>query len=198
MKLIAGLGNPGAKYAGNRHNVGFMAIDAIAAEHGFSPWRKRFSGETSDGTLGGEKCMLVKPLTYMNESGRTLGEAMRFYKVALADILVIHDEIDLAAGKVKMKTGGGNAGHNGLRSISAHIGNEYRRLRVGVGHPGHRDLVHAHVLKDFSRADQEWLEPLLEAIADAAPFLGRADDARFMTEVARKIQPEKAKADKAG
>ncbi len=196
MQLIAGLGNPGGKYAGNRHNVGFMALDAIAAAHGFSPWRKRFAGESCDGVLSGEKCLLLKPLTYMNESGRALGEAVRFYKLPLSNVLVIHDEIDLGPGKLKMKKGGGNAGHNGLRSISAHIGNDYRRLRIGVGHPGRKELVHAHVLKDFSKADHAWLDPLLDAIAEAAPLLGAGDDARFLNAVTQKTRPAKKTAAK--
>ena len=185
MKLIAGLGNPGAKYAGNRHNVGFMAVDAIASAHGFPGWRKKFQGEVSEGRIGQEKCLLLKPATYMNESGRSLGEAARFYKIPLNDIIVVHDELDLAPGKVKVKTGGGNAGHNGLRSITAQLGNNYHRLRIGIGHPGRKELVLAHVLKDFSRADRDWLDPLLEAIAREAPLLVAGEHAQFLTEIAR-------------
>ncbi|MBV1696079.1 MAG: aminoacyl-tRNA hydrolase [Hyphomicrobiales bacterium] len=187
MKLVVGLGNPGAKYAGNRHNVGFMAVDRIAARHGFSPWRKKFQGLASEGTLGDQRVTLLKPDTYMNESGRAVGEALRFLKVPIGDLIVIYDEIDLAPGKLKVKTGGGNAGHNGLRSISAHLENEYVRVRIGVGHPGHKDLVAGYVLHDFAKAEQVWLAPLLDAIADAAPRLAAGDQARFMTDVARLI-----------
>jgi PTH1 family peptidyl-tRNA hydrolase len=185
MKLVVGLGNPGAKYAGNRHNVGFMAVDRIATRHGFSPWRKKFQGLASEGTLGDHRVTLLKPETYMNESGRAVGEALRFLKVPISDLIVIYDEIDLAPGKLKVKAGGGNAGHNGLRSISAHLENDYVRVRIGVGHPGHKDLVAGYVLHDFAKAEQVWLAPLLDAIADAAPRLAAGDAARFMTDVAR-------------
>lgn len=199
MKLLVGLGNPGAKYERNRHNVGFMALDAMVGRHRLSPWRKRFQGLTSDGELGGEKVLLLKPETYMNESGRAVGEAMRFLKIAPSDVFVMHDELDLDPGRVKVKTGGGNAGHNGLRSISAHIGNEYPRVRLGIGHPGHRDLVASYVLHDFAKADAEWLDPLLEAIAEATPLLvaGRPD--AFMSDIARRTggaEPEPQKAQK--
>lgn len=187
MKLVVGLGNPGAKYAGNRHNVGFMAVDRIATRHGFSPWRKKFQGLACEGTLGDQRVTLLKPETYMNESGQAVGEALRFLKVAIGDLIVIYDEIDLAPGKLKVKTGGGNAGHNGLRSISAHLENEYVRVRIGVGHPGHKDLVAGYVLHDFAKAEQVWLAPLLDAIADAAPRLAAGDQARFTTDVARLI-----------
>lgn len=185
MKLVVGLGNPGAKYAGNRHNVGFMAVERIAARHEFGPWRKKFQGFACEGTLGAERVTLLKPETYMNESGRSVGEALRFLKVPIGDLIVIYDEIDLAPGKLKVKAGGGNAGHNGLRSISAHLENDYVRVRIGVGHPGHKDLVAGYVLHDFAKADQVWLVPLLDAIAEAAPRLGAGDPARFMTDVAR-------------
>ena len=191
MKLIAGLGNPGEKYAKNRHNVGFIIVDEIADSHGFAPWRTRFSGLVAEGRLNGEKCLLLKPSTYMNESGRAVAEAARFYKIPLGDILVIHDEIDLAPGKIKLKTGGGNAGHNGLRSITAHLGNDYRRLRIGVGHPGQKHLVHGFVLKDFAKADWVWLEPLRDAITAAAALLAAGDDAKFMHQVSEKMRPEK-------
>ena len=185
MKLFVGLGNPGSEYARNRHNVGFMAVDAIADAHGFGPWKRKFQGIAADGEIGGEKVLLLKPQTYMNESGRAVGEAARFLKIAEEDIVVFYDEIDLAPGKLKIKTGGGNAGHNGLRSMSAHIGNDYIRVRIGVGHPGVRELVARWVLSDFAKADQDWLEPLLGAIAKAAPRLVRDDQSRFLTDVAR-------------
>ena len=191
MKLIVGLGNPGQKYARNRHNVGFMALDRIAERHGLSNWRKRFEGETVEGSIGSERVLLLKPATYMNESGRSVGEAVRFLKFALEDVVVIHDEVDLLPGRFKVKAGGGNAGHNGLRSISAHVGNEYVRVRIGVGHPGVKELVPHWVLHDFVKADAEWLDPLLEAIAEAAPFLAAGNAGRFQSEVARLLQPEK-------
>ena len=184
MKLFVGLGNPGAKHARNRHNVGFMAVERIASEHGAGPWRKRFQGMTAEATIAGEKVLLLKPETYMNESGRSVGEAMRFLKVPISDVVVLYDEIDLAPRKLKVKVGGGNAGHNGLRSISAHIDNDYVRVRIGVGHPGHRDLVANYVLGDFAKADMAWLEPLLEAIAGAAPRLVTGNNERFLTDVA--------------
>src|SRR6267154_443357 len=151
MLLFVGLGNPGAKYARNRHNIGFMAVQAIARRHGFAPWRRRFQGVATEGTIGAERVLLLLPGTYMNESGRAVAEAAQFYKLALPDIVVLHDEIDLAPGKVRVKTGGGSAGHNGMRSISSHVGNDYRRVRIGVGHPGAKDLVHGYVLSDFAK-----------------------------------------------
>jgi peptidyl-tRNA hydrolase, PTH1 family len=187
MKLFVGLGNPGSKYARHRHNVGFMAVERIADRHGFGPWRRRFQGHTADGELDGAKVLLLKPGTYMNESGRAVGEAARFLKLATTDIVVFHDELDLLPGKLRVKTGGGNAGHNGLRSITAHLDNEYVRVRIGIGHPGAKELVQPWVLHDFSRADQDWLEPLLDAIADAAPRLAADDAARFLTDVARTL-----------
>ncbi len=189
MKLIVGLGNPGDKYARNRHNVGFMAVERIAEAHRFGPWKRKFSGHAADGEIAGEKVLLLKPETYMNESGRAVGEAARFLKIAVGDIVVVHDELDLAPGKLKMKTGGGNAGHNGLRSITAHMGNEYARLRIGIGHPGSKDVVAQYVLNDFAKADAVWLAPLLDAIAEAAPRLIAGDEARFLTDVARRIEP---------
>ncbi|MBS0241991.1 MAG: aminoacyl-tRNA hydrolase [Proteobacteria bacterium] len=188
MKLFVGLGNPGDQYARNRHNVGFMAVDAIAEAHGASPWRRKFQGLAADATIGGEKVLLLKPQTYMNESGRSVGEAARFLKIATSDIVVLYDEIDLAPGKLKAKAGGGNAGHNGLRSISAHLDNDYVRVRIGVGHPGHKDLVANYVLGDFAKADQLWLKPLIEAIAGAAGRLARGDNERFLTDVALKLK----------
>jgi PTH1 family peptidyl-tRNA hydrolase len=198
MKLFVGLGNPGTAYARHRHNVGFMALDRIAERHGLGPWKKRFHGLVCDGPISGHRVTLLKPQTYMNDSGRSVGEAQRYLKIAEADIYVFHDEIDLAPGKLRVKAGGGNAGHNGLRSISAHIENDYRRVRIGVGHPGSKDLVSPYVLHDFAKVDREWLEPLLDAIADAAGRLAAGDDARFLTEVARTLQGEDrpGKADK--
>jgi PTH1 family peptidyl-tRNA hydrolase len=184
MLLIAGLGNPGSQYARNRHNVGFMAADAIARRHSFSGFSKKFRGEIAEGTLAGEKVLLLKPMTFMNLSGDSVGEAMRFYKLAPSDIIVIHDELDLAPGKLKLKTGGGNGGHNGLKSIDAHCGKDYKRLRIGIGHPGHKDRVSPYVLGDFAKSDMEWLEPLLDAIADNAELLARGDDAGFLNKLA--------------
>ncbi|RME17075.1 MAG: aminoacyl-tRNA hydrolase, partial [Alphaproteobacteria bacterium] len=169
MKLFVGLGNPGAKYARNRHNIGFMALDRIAEDHGFGPWRAKFQGLVSEGRLGGEKVVLLKPQTYMNLSGQAVGEAMRFFKLAPADVIVFHDELDLAPGKVRLKLGGGHAGHNGLRSIHAHIGEAYGRVRLGIGHPGHKDRVTAWVLADFPKADEVWLDDLLRGVSDGAP-----------------------------
>jgi PTH1 family peptidyl-tRNA hydrolase len=191
MKLFVGLGNPGSSYARHRHNVGFMALERIAAQHGLPPWRKRFHGLVTDGPIGGRRVMLLKPQTYMNDSGQAVGEAQRYLKIDEADIYVFHDEIDLAPSKLKVKTGGGNAGHNGLRSITAHVGNEYQRVRIGVGHPGSKDLVSGYVLHDFAKADQEWLEPMLDAMAEAAGRLAAGDQARFLTDVARRLQPER-------
>lgn len=180
MFLIVGLGNPGAEYAGQRHNIGFMAVDEIHRRHGFSSWRKKFSGELSDGMLGGEKVILLKPVTYMNVSGQSVGEAARFYKIEPKNIIVIHDELDLPPGKPRLKTGGGSGGHNGLKSLDQHIGANYQRLRLGIGHPGDRDLVSRYVLHDFSKADQQWLTPLLEKIADEAPLLTGRDTSKFI------------------
>jgi PTH1 family peptidyl-tRNA hydrolase len=190
MKLFVGLGNPGGEYAFHRHNVGFMAVDAVAASHDFPSWRKRFSGLTAEGKLGGETVLLLKPQTYMNESGRSVGEAVRFYKLRLGDVVVFHDELDLAPGKVRVKQGGGVAGHNGLRSLSAHIGNDYWRVRIGIGHPGHRDLVTGYVLRDFAKIERDWLETLLGAIAEAAPDLARGANDKFQSLVAHRVQSE--------
>ena len=190
MKLIVGLGNPGDKYSGNRHNVGFMAVERIAERHRFGPWKRKFQALAADGEIDGEKVLLLKPQTYMNESGRAVGEAARFLKVPIGDVVVLYDEIDLAPGKLKARAGGGNAGHNGLRSISAHMENDYVRVRIGVGHPGHKDLVANWVLNDFAKADKVWLEPLLDAIADAAPRLAAGQTERFLTDVAQALRPE--------
>ncbi|CAD7038968.1 aminoacyl-tRNA hydrolase [Pseudorhizobium halotolerans] len=184
MKIIAGLGNPGPKYSGNRHNIGFMAADALQRLPGFAPWSKKFKAEISEGELAGEKVLLMKPQTYMNLSGEAVGEAMRFYKLAPADILAIYDELDLAPGKVRLKTGGGHGGHNGVKSLDAHCGKEYRRLRLGIGHPGSKELVHNHVLGDFAKSDRTWLEPLLDAIADNAAMLVKGEDSQFLNKLA--------------
>jgi PTH1 family peptidyl-tRNA hydrolase len=188
MKLFVGLGNPGTEYARHRHNVGFMAVDRIAERHRLGAWKKRFHGYACDGILAGHRVLLLKPQSYMNDSGRVVGEAQRFLKIPEADVLVFHDELDLAPGNIRVKAGGGNAGHNGLRSITAHIGNEYGRVRIGIGHPGSKHLVHNYVLHDFAKADAVWLEPLLDAIADAAPRLAKGDEARFLTDVARALK----------
>ena len=200
MKLFVGLGNPGAKYARNRHNVGFMALDRIADDHGFAPWRAKFSAELSEGRLGREKVVLVKPQTFMNRSGQAVGEAMRFYKLEPTDIVVFHDEIDLAPGKCRVKHGGGHAGHNGLRSIHDHIGPHYARIRIGVGHPGHKDKVAGFVLNDFATTDQGWLDDLLRGISDGAVALAEGEDAKFSNAVALRVAPPRSsttKADKA-
>jgi PTH1 family peptidyl-tRNA hydrolase len=184
MYVIAGLGNPGSKYANNRHNVGFMAADAIARRHSFSPWAKKFQAEIAEGKLAEEKVLLIKPQTFMNLSGQAVGEAMRFYKLEPAALTVLYDEIDLAAGKLRIKTGGGAGGHNGIRSLDQHLGSSYRRIRIGVGHPGVKELVHGHVLGDFAKTDRTWLDPLLDAIADNADMIVKADDSGLMNKVA--------------
>ncbi len=189
MLLLVGLGNPGEKYARHRHNVGFMAVDAIADVNGFGPERAKFKGHLRDGALGREKAMILKPQTYMNDSGRSVGEAARFYKIAPEDIIVFYDELDLAAGKLRIKTGGGAAGHNGIRSIDEHIGNNFRRVRIGIGHPGDKSRVTSHVLGDFVKADHDWLDPMLAAIASEAVFLAEPDGNRFATAVAQKLAP---------
>jgi peptidyl-tRNA hydrolase, PTH1 family len=183
MLLFVGLGNPGSRHAGNRHNIGFTVVDAIAKRHGIGPWRRRFHGVAAEGPLGGERVLLLLPGTYMNESGRAVAEAAHFYKLELPHIVVFHDEIDLAPGKVRVKSGGGVAGHNGLRSISAHIGNDYRRVRIGVGHPGVKDLVHAHVLNDFAKDERPGVEALCGIIADNAELLAKGKDASFQNKV---------------
>ncbi len=183
MILIAGLGNPGARYAKNRHNIGFMAIEAIAAAHRIGPFRARFQGLVADGPLGLTRAALLMPQTYMNESGRSVGEAMRFYKLDLKHVVVIHDELDLAPAKARVKIGGGNAGHNGLRSITAHIGNDYKRVRLGIGHPGDKALVYPYVLGDFAKSEMVWVEALCDAVARAADLLARGEDAQFQNKV---------------
>ena len=184
MLLIVGLGNPGSRYAGNRHNIGFMAVDEIAREHRFSPWSKKFSAEICEGQIGTAKVLLLKPQTFMNESGRSVGEAARFYKLEPAQIVVIHDELDLSPGKLRVKTGGGHGGHNGLKSIDAHLGTkDYRRVRMGIGHPGSKEKVNPHVLGDFAKVDREWLDPFIEAVARNVGALADGEDALFMNKV---------------
>ena len=192
MKLFVGLGNPGPKYAGNRHNIGFMALDRIATDHGFSPWRKAFQGLVSEGRLGTEKVALLKPETFMNLSGQSVQAAVAFWKLPLADLTVFHDELDLAPGKLRLKQGGGHAGHNGLRSIHAHLGDDYARVRLGIGHPGHKDAVAAYVLHDFAKADQDWLEDLLRGISEGAPALATGDGQKFMNAVALRTAPPRS------
>ncbi|MGJ3647223.1 aminoacyl-tRNA hydrolase [Sphingomonas sp. GlSt437] len=188
MQLWAGLGNPGAQYALNRHNVGFMAVDAIAELHNFDAPKKRFQGWAIEARLGTEKLVLLKPATFMNESGRAVGEAMRFYKLSPEDVTVFYDELDLAPFKVKVRRGGGTAGHNGIRSIVAHIGEDFRRVRLGIGHPGHKDRVHGHVLGNYAKAEMDPLAAMLGAVAAEAEWLAQGDDARFMNDVALRLQ----------
>ncbi len=183
MLLLVGLGNPGARYAGNRHNVGFMAVQAIAKRHGIGPWRRRFQGVACEGPIGGARSLLLLPGTFMNDSGRAVAEATHFYKIPLGEVIVFHDEIDLPPGKLRVKAGGGIAGHNGLRSISEHIGNDYRRVRIGVGHPGNKDLVQAYVLNDFAKAERPWVEALVGSVADNVELLARGADATFQNKV---------------
>jgi PTH1 family peptidyl-tRNA hydrolase len=183
MLLLVGLGNPGARYAGNRHNVGFLAVQEIAKRHGLGPWRRRFAGVACEGPLGGVRTLLLLPGTFMNESGRAVAEAAHYYKISPADITVFHDEIDLPPGKVRVKIGGGIAGHNGLRSISEHIGNDYRRVRIGVGHPGDKDLVQHYVLSDFAKSDRGWVDALVAIIGENAELIARGQDASFQNKV---------------
>src|SRR3984885_6786384 len=183
MLLLVGLGNPGARYVGNRHNIGFMALEAIAKRHGLGPWRRRFAGVACEGPIGRERALLLLPGTFMNESGRAVAEAAQFYKLAVGDITVFHDEIELPPGKVRVKVGGGIAGHNGLRSISAHVGNEYRRVRIGVGHPGIKELVHGYVLNEFAKDERPWVEALVDILADNVELLLRGEDASFQNKV---------------
>ena len=192
MQLLVGLGNPGDKYRHNRHNVGFMALDAIAGRHGFAPFRQKFSGLLSEGTIVGEKVLLLKPQTYMNNSGESIHAAAQFYKLPVEDITVLYDEIDLAPGKVRIKRGGGNGGHNGLRSIDPRIGTNYRRVRIGVGHPGHKDAVMHWVLGDFAKAEREWLTPMLDALADNADLLVSGDDNGLMNKLALAVSGDAA------
>lgn len=189
MLIWVGLGNPGSKYAGNRHNIGFMALDRIASDHGFGPWRKAFQGQASEGRFGSERVLLLKPDTFMNLSGQSVGEALRFHKAAPEDVTVFHDELDLAPGRLRLKQAGGHAGHNGLRSIHAHIGETYHRVRLGIGHPGHKDAVAAFVLHDFSKADEAWLDDLLRGISEGAPALAAGDGPRFLNAVNARTAP---------
>ncbi|MBU2962226.1 aminoacyl-tRNA hydrolase [Citreicella sp. C3M06] len=192
MQIFVGLGNPGAKYAGNRHNIGFMAMDRIAQDHGFSPWRARFQGEVAEGRLGGDKLLLLKPATFMNLSGQSVGEAMRFFKLEPGDVTVFHDELDLAPGKCRVKTGGGHAGHNGLRSIHAHISEAYHRVRLGIGHPGRKEAVAGYVLHDFPKAEQDWLDDLMRGISDGADALASGDRSKFLNAVALRVNPPRS------
>lgn len=192
MRMFVGLGNPGAKYAQNRHNIGFMVLDEIARDHGFAPWRGKFQASLSEGRLGAEKVLLLKPETFMNLSGQSVGEALRFYKLTPADVTVFHDELDLAPGKVRVKMGGGHAGHNGLRSLHQHIGPEYQRVRMGIGHPGHKDRVSGYVLSDFAKAEAGWLEDVLRGCSDGAAALAEGDAARFSNAVALRVAPPRS------
>ena len=189
MKLFVGLGNPGAKYAANRHNIGFMALDRIAADHGFGPWKSAFKAQVAEGRLGSRKVLLLKPQTFMNLSGEAVQAAAAFYKIPPEDITVFHDELDLAPGKMRLKQGGGHAGHNGLRSIHAHLGEAYGRVRLGIGHPGHKDRVAAYVLHDFAKADGDWLDDLMRGLSDGAPALAEGDGPRFQNAVAARTAP---------
>ena len=192
MKLIVGLGNPGAKYAQNRHNIGFMAVDQIASDHGFTPWRNKFQGQIAEGRIGSEKVTLLKPETFMNLSGQSVGEAMRYLKLAHQDIIVFHDELDLAPGKVRLKTGGGHAGHNGLRSIHGHIGPDYDRVRLGIGHPGHKDAVAGYVLRDFAKSEAGWLDDVLRGIGEGIPHLVAGDGPKFLNVIALRVAPARS------
>ncbi|WP_275783913.1 aminoacyl-tRNA hydrolase [Pararhizobium gei] len=202
MQILAGLGNPGSQYAGNRHNIGFMAVDAIQQRHSFAPWTKKFKALMSEGEIGGERVLLLKPQTFMNLSGEAVGEAMRFYKLAPKDILAIYDELDLLPGKARIKTGGGHGGHNGIKSLDAHCGKDYRRLRLGIGHPGAKEKVNGHVLGDFAKIDKVWLEPLLDALAENAAMLVKGEDSQFLNKLSLatggKQEPEPAVAKPTG
>ncbi|WP_170332887.1 aminoacyl-tRNA hydrolase [Ruegeria arenilitoris] len=192
MKLFVGLGNPGSKYARNRHNIGFMAVDRIAEDHGFGPWKSKFQSEIAEGRLGREKVLLIKPQTFMNRSGQSVGEAMRFYKLDSTDVTVFHDELDLAPGKVRVKAGGGHAGHNGLRSIHEHISPAYDRVRLGIGHPGRKELVSPYVLSDFAKADADWLDEVLRGVSGGAGFLADRESGKFMNAVALRTAPPRS------
>jgi PTH1 family peptidyl-tRNA hydrolase len=198
MKILVGLGNPGSQYAGHRHNIGFMAMDRIASDHGFGPWRAKFNGDVSEGWLGADKVLLLKPTTFMNDSGRSVQAACAFHKVAPADVIVFHDELDLAPSKVRLKTGGGHAGHNGLRSIHAHLGPEYDRVRLGIGHPGHKDRVAGYVLHDFAKADQEWLDDVMRGISDGIGQLIDGHGDKFLNAIALRAAPPRSSTTKPG
>lgn len=193
MLLFVGLGNPGPKYAHHRHNIGYAALDEIMRRYRFAAPRRRFEGRIAEGEVAGTRILALKPETFMNESGRSVGQAMRYYKLAPSDVVVFYDELDLAPGKVRVRRGGGTAGHNGIRSLDRHIGNEFRRVRIGIGHPGDKRRVQRHVLSDFAKADAEWVEKTVDAIADAAPFLVDGDDPGFMNKVALLTQPQREK-----
>lgn len=190
MLLFVGLGNPGPSYEGNRHNIGFMAIEEIARHHGFGPWRSRFQGLVAEGTIAGQKVLALKPLTYMNESGRSVGEAVRFFKLDPAAVYVFYDELDLVPGKMRVKTGGGAGGHNGIRSIDRHIGQAYHRIRLGIGHPGDKAKVHGYVLSDFAKVERtSWLPVLIDSVAREVPALVEGDEGRFMSRIAHAVFP---------
>lgn len=191
MKLVVGLGNPGARYAGNRHNIGAMALEALARRQGLGPFRRKFQGQVADGSVGGARCLLLVPETFMNCSGQAVGEAARFHKIAPADVIVLHDDLDLAPGKVKVKQGGGHGGHNGLRDIDAHLGKDYWRVRLGIGHPGHKDRVTGYVLSDFAKAERAWLDPLLDALAETLPLVIQDKPADFSTRLSLLLRPPK-------
>ena len=191
MLLLVGLGNPGAEYVGNRHNIGFMAVEQITRRHGFGPWRKKFQGVVCEGLVAGAKALALLPGTYMNLSGQAVTAAAGFHKIDLNDVVVFHDDLDLPPGKIRVKRGGGHGGHNGLRSIDAHLGKEYWRVRMGIGHPGDKALVHDYVLRDFAKSDSDWLEPLLDVCADAFPLLAQAQPENFMNKVALAARPVK-------
>ena len=193
MRLFVGLGNPGSDYAKNRHNIGFMAVDEIVHRHSFAPFRSKFQGQLCEGKIAGQKVLILKPTTYMNESGKAVQAAMAFYKLPIQDIIVFHDEMDLVAGKIRMKTGGGHAGHNGVRSIQSHIGSGFQRVRLGVGHPGDKEKVVGHVLKDFSKADQQWLDKMIEAIGENADLLIKGEDSDFMSKISLALNPPRPK-----
>ena len=192
MLLFVGLGNPGGKYSKNRHNIGYMAVDRIAEDHGFAPWRAKFQGQICDGVLSGEKVLLLKPETFMNLSGQSVGEAMRFYKLTPQDVLVFHDELDLAPSKIRVKQGGGHAGHNGLRSLHQHIGDAYSRVRLGIGHPGRKEQVPTYVLQDFAKADANWLDDLMRGISEGAPELAAGRNDKFLNAVSLRVAPARS------
>jgi PTH1 family peptidyl-tRNA hydrolase len=193
VRLFVGLGNPGSDYAKNRHNIGFMAVDEIVHRYSFAPFRSKFQGQLCEGKIAGQKVLILKPTTYMNESGKAVQAAMAFYKLPIQDIIVFHDEMDLVAGKIRMKTGGGHAGHNGVRSIQSHIGSGFQRVRLGVGHPGDKEKVVGHVLNDFSKADQQWLDKMIEAIGENADLLIKGEDSGFMSKVSLALNPPRPK-----
>jgi len=195
MLVLAGLGNPGPGYAGHRHNMGFMAADALASRYRFAPWRKKFQGDVAEGEIAGVRVLLLKPMTYMNLSGQSVAAALAFYKVEPAALIVFHDELDLPLGRVKVKIGGGHGGHNGIRDIMAHLGPDFRRVRLGVGHPGEKDLVHDHVLQDFAKAERDLAAKVIEAVADETPRLVTGDESGFMSRVAFLLSPPKAKSE---